>query len=698
MIRDLRKLLAPRSIAFIGASNRPDTPGNAMLRLIRAGGFTGVVHAVNPNHRLIEDYPCVPSILDIPAPPDLAVVAVRNERLEETMRHVMAIGAGAAVIFASAMLSDDTTPPLASRLKAIAGDMPVCGPNGMGFYNDLAHVWVGAFASSRRPVPGAIALIAHSGSVFGALAHNDPRLRFALAVSPGQELTATVADYVQYAVRRPEVRVVGLFLETARDPAGLRQALEEAAIRDVPVVALKVGRTPVAAAAAMTHTGAMAGSAAAWAALFDRTGTISVETLDELAATMLLCATGRRPGVGGLVAIHDSGGERELTIDLADRVGVPFASVSQITLAALQARLDPGLEAANPLDAWGTGKDYVQLFTDCFADLLADPAAALGFFCIDLRDDYYLHEGYAKAMLSVAATTDKPVACVTTYTQVRHDRIALALTEAGVPVLDGTANALAAARGLLGWRDARQRVPDPPAEPPKDTAADRAAWLARLADGIALDEAAALDLLAAWGVLVVAHVVAETEEQTLAAAAALGYPLVAKTATPGVAHKSDVGGVVMDIRDETPLRTAWRDLAARLGPRVLLAPMLPPAPELALGMVHDAQFGPLVMLGAGGTLVELLQDRVAALAPFGPATARGLLERLALHRLLTGYRGAPPTDIAALALAISRFSVLASELADWIAAIDVNPVICGRYPAAVDALIVRSTPEVATWT
>jgi acyl-CoA synthetase (NDP forming) len=343
-----------------------------MLRLIRASGFDGIAHAVNPKHRMIDGYPCVPSVEDLPTPPDLAVIAVRNERLEETMRQVMAVGAGAAVIFASGTLPDDTNPPLLTRLKAIAGDVPVCGPNGMGFYNDLDHVWIGAFASQRKPEPGAIALIAHSGSVFGALAHNDPRLRFALAISPGQELTATVADYVQYALRRPEVRVIGLFLETARDPAGLRKALEDAAARGTPVVALKVGRTPAAAAAALTHTGAMAGSAAAWAALFDRTGTMAVETLDELAATMLLCATGRRPGAGGLAAIHDSGGERELTIDLADRIRVPFAQVGEATLAAIQARLDPGLEAANPLDAWGTGKDYVPLFTDCFTDLLAD--------------------------------------------------------------------------------------------------------------------------------------------------------------------------------------------------------------------------------------------------------------------------------------------------------------------------------------
>ncbi len=698
MRRDLTKLLAPRSIAFVGASPRPDTPNNDMLRLIRAGGYRGTVHAISPSHAEIEGYPCLPSLADLPAPPDLAVLAVRNERLEGAMAQAVAAGAGAAVIFASATLAQDAAPPLIARLRALAGDMPVCGPNGMGFYNDLDRVWIGGFRSPRRPVPGGIALIAHSGSVFGALAHNDPRLRFALAVSPGQELTATAADYLAHAVRRPEVRAVGLFLETARDPAALRAALSEAASRDVPVVALKVGRTPAAAAAALSHTGAVAGSDAAWTALFDETGAIRVETLDELAATLLLCAAGRRPAKGGLVAIHDSGGERELAIDLAERIGVPFAPIGAATRAAIQARLDPGLVADNPLDAWGTGRDFVPLFADCFAHLLADEAAALGFFCADFRDDYYLHAGFAEAALAAAATTAKPVACVTNYTQLRHDRIALRLTEAGVPVLDGTANALAAARGLLAWRDARQRPPDPlPTLPDAATAVlDR--LRTRLAAGEVPDEAAALDLLAGWGVPVVAHRIVADEAAAVAAGEAFGWPVVLKTAMPGIAHKSDAGGVTLGLRDAAALRMAWREMAGRFGPRAMVARQAPAGPELALGMVRDPQFGPVIVIGAGGTLIELLDDRVPALPPFGPGTARRLLDRLGLRRLLDGYRGGAATDLDVLVLAISRFSRLAADLGDLLEAIDVNPLICGAAPLAVDALLISAAPGDRPWT
>jgi acetate---CoA ligase (ADP-forming) len=681
----LQHLLAPERIAFVGASTRPNTVGHDMLQTIRRGGFAGTVYAVNPAYTEIDGVRCHPNLAALPRTPDLAVLAVRNDRLEAAMHETAAAGIRAAVIFASCILPADTDPPLHARLAAIGrrAGIAVCGGNCMGFYNDLDGVWVCGFPSQRTRRPGGVALLAHSGSVFGALAHNDPRLRFAFAISPGQEMTVTVADYLDYVVERPEVRAVGLFLETARDPAGLRAALAKAAQRRIPVVALKVGRTEAAAAAALTHTGAVAGSDAAYAALFDRYGVLRVETLDEMSATLLLLQTGRLAAPGGVVAIHDSGGEREMTIDLAERAGVPFAAIAPATRQSLTARLDPGLVAENPLDAWGTGENFVPLFTGCFSDLLADPNAALGLFCADFRDDYYLHVGYAQAVRATAATTGKPVAIVTSYTQLRHDRIALELTEDGVSVLDGTANGLAAARAALAWRDFLARPLDPPPAAP-----DARLWLARLATGGAFSESEVLDLLDAFGIPTAPRVLAISAAEAVAAASRLGFPVVLKTAMPGIAHKSEHGGVVLSLRDANAVREAYTRMAAALGPRVMLAHMLPPGPELALGAVRDPQFGPVVVLGAGGTLVELLEDRVAALPPFGPATARRLLDRLRLRRLLDGFRGRAATDMVALADLIARFSVLVDVFAPAVLEIDVNPVICGPFPAAVDGLLV----------
>ena len=680
----LTPLLSPRSIAFVGASARPNTPGHDMMRMVRRGGFVGAVHAVNPNYREIEGYPCVPGLSELPEAPDLVVLSVRNERLEQTTQEAIARGAKAAVLFASAFLDNDGTPPLAVRLATMAraASMPVCGANCMGFYNDLDKVWICGFPSPREPRAGSIAFIAHSGSVFGALAHNDPRLRFAMAISPGQELTTTVADYIDYAVDRPEVKVVGLFIETARDPKGFRRALDKAAWRGVPVVALKVGRTEEAAAAALTHTGAMAGSDLAYEALFERYGVIRVETLDELAATLLLLSTGRRAAKGALVSIHDSGGEREMIIDLADRAKLRFAAISEATKAKIATQLDPGLEVANPLDAWGTGADFIPKFTASFQALVDDDSAALGLFCADIRDQYYLSDGFGDAAMTVAQKTAKPVAIATNYTQLRHDKLALKLTEAGVPVLDGTLNALVAARGALAYRDFCARPADPP--PAVNAAADGA--MPR--GGKALDEAESLALLKAWSIPVAAHAIAQDEEAALVGARDLGYPLVLKTAMPGILHKSDVGGVRLGLQDESAVRTAYRDMAARLGPRVLLARMVPKGVELALGMVDDPQFGPLVTISAGGILIELLSDRKAALAPFGPLTARRLIEGLVLRRLLAGYRSSAAVDLDQLAAVVASFSVMAAELAGRIAEIDINPLVCGAAIVAVDALIV----------
>jgi acyl-CoA synthetase (NDP forming) len=571
----LAPLLSPRSIALVGASRRPDTPGHDMVRMLQRGGYRGTVHAINPNYASIESYPCVAGLKDLPAPPDLAVLSVRNERLEETLAEAIAAGARAAVIFASGFLPGDRAPPLTTRLAAMAraAGMPICGGNCMGFYNDLDHVWICGFPSPREPRPGAIAFIAHSGSVFGALAHNDPRLAFALTVSPGQELTTTAADYIDYALERPEVKVIGLFLETARDPAGFRAALEKAANRDVPVVVLKLGRTEAAAAAALTHTGAMAGSDLAYEALFERYGVVRVETLDELACTLLLFATGRRAAAGSLVSIHDSGGECEMFIDLAQRAGVAFAPLAPATKEAIAERLDPGLVPNNPLDAWGTGTDFVAGFEHCFRALLADDNASLGVFAADIRDGYYLSDGFAAAAAAAAATTAKPVAFLTNYTQLRHDAVAMRLTAAGVPVLDGTGNGLAAIRGALAHRDFRYRSGDPLPPVAGERARDRRRLAQqRLAAG-PLDEADGLALLAAYDVPAVAHHVVDGEGAAIEAAARLGYPVALKTAEKGILHKTEVRGVHLGLADRAAVRDAWRDLDLRLGPRAIVARM-----------------------------------------------------------------------------------------------------------------------------
>ncbi len=687
MPHPLTPLLAPGSIAFVGASPREGSLGHTMLRVIRHGGYRGTIHPVNPNYDRIEDLPCHPSLAAIGEPVDLAVLAVANSRIEAALEEAIAAGARAATIFASGYLENDGDPPLLSRLRELAraAGLPVCGGNAMGFYNLDARTRVCGYLNTVGPEQGGIAFITHSGSVFSALAHSDPRLAYNLVVSSGQEIATTVAGYVDYALDQETTRVIGLFLETVRDAPGFLAAAARALERQVPIVVLKVGVAAESARLAVSHSGAIAGDDAAYEAAFDRYGIVRVASLDELAATLLLLGQPRRARAGGLAAMLDSGGERGMLIDLAQRHAVPFAAIAPATRARLAARLDYGLEPVNPLDAWGTGNDFEGVLRDCFLALAEDKDTAAAVIFADIRDAGFLCGPYERVLRHVHATVGKPIALAPNFSGVAHGEVALRLTRAGIPVLDGTENALAAIGHLFRLRDAWAR-PEP--TPPQADAAAVARWNARLGNGT-LDEAEALTLLAEFGVPASPTEVIDSPEAALAAAERFGFPVALKTAQPGIAHKSDVDGVRLGLADGEALIAAYVELAARLGRRMVVAPMAGPGVELAFGLVTDAQFGTLVMVGAGGTLIEVLRDRVVALPPFDRATARRLIDRLALRHLLGGVRGRPPADVEALAEAFARFSVLAATLGPRVAEIDVNPVICGpRGPLAVDALVV----------
>lgn len=684
----LARLLTPQSVALIGASPKPGTVGHGMIESIRGGGFAGAVYLVNPNYSEIDGTLCFPGLSALPEAVDLAVIGVANARVEAQLAEAIRRGAGAAAIFASCYLPDDSTPPLTQRIAAVAAaaGMPICGGNGMGFYNLDHRLRVCGFPPPDWIEPGPITLVTHSGSVFSALCHGDRRLRYNLAVSAGQELATTAGEYLDFALDQETTRVAGLFLETVRRPEAFLAALARAAERDIPVVVLKVGRTAESAALAVSHSGAIAGDHAAFRAAMERYDVIQVDTLDEFVNALLLFAQPRRVARGGLASLHDSGGEREFLVDLAVARGVPFARIGPETTRALAARLDYGLEPVNPLDAWGTGHDYEAIFGDCMAALMADPDTAIGGMFIDIRSGHTLSEGYARAMLRTAAGTDKPLVVATNLAMAGADDLALRLTRAGVPVLNGADPALAVIRAALDRRDARARPPMRPEAAPPGV---RARWEPRLRAGLPLDEAESLALMAAYGLPVQPHRIAESAAAVAAAARDLGYPLALKTAMPGLLHKSDVGGVRLGLADVHSLGTAYEDLARRLGPRVLLMPMAGAGTELAFGAVADPQFGPIVMVGAGGVLIELLADRQFALPPFDAPAARRLLDRLALRPLLDGRRGRPPADLDALAAALARFSVMIADLAGLLQEVDVNPLLAGPAGcAALDALVV----------
>jgi acetate---CoA ligase (ADP-forming) len=731
-------LLEPRSVAVVGASARPGSFGDQLVAQLLSGGYRGGVHLVNPRYPEVAGRPCHPSLADLPGPVDLAVLGVPNAALEAQLRAAAAAGIPAAVIFASCL----DPPDLAERLAAIAREagMAVCGGNGMGFFNLEQSLRVCGYPEPADLAVGPVAAVSHSGSVFSALLHNDRGLRFNLVVSAGNELVTSAAAYLDHALDLPSTRVVALFLETVREPAAFRAALAKAAARTIPVVALKVGQGRAARAMVAAHSGALAGEDGAYQALFDAYGVARVATLDELADTCELLA-GRRAGPGALAAIHDSGGERAHLLDVTERLRVPLAELSETTRARLEAVLEPGLPATNPLDAWGTGNDADRIFAACIRAVLENPATAALALNLDLTTEPTPDTSYTGLAIEAAAGTDKPVAVIANLASAVDPAEAATLRAAGVPVLEGTATGLAAMGHLLAYRDflARRgagdgmeaaerrgaaderRVVDNPAPVPPGSATlphrgtrhrrvgvgrARERWRRRLSEAgrplgelaeagaplggpEPLDEAEGLALLADWGVPVVAAEVASSLEQALAAAGRVGWPVALKTAAAGVVHKSDVGGVLLGLDGPDRVAAAYKDLAARLGPRVTVAAMAGPGVELALGVVADPQFGPLLMVAAGGVLVEILGDRRFALPPVDRRQAMAMLDRLAVRPLLDGVRGGPPADLDAVAQAVADLSVLAVDLGDRLAALDVNPLVAGPDGCvAADALVV----------
>jgi len=684
----LSPLLAPQSIALVGASPKYETVGNGMIRGVREGKFGGRLYLVNPNYPEIDGLPCYPSLAALPETVDHVVIGVANARIEAQLAEAIRHGARAATIFASCYLPGDSDPPLTKRIDATArsAGLQICGGNGMGFYNLEHSLRVCGFPPPPWLERGSIALISHSGSAFSGLCHTDRRFRFSLAVSAGQELATTVADYLDFALEMSSTRVVGLFLETVRDPAGFVAGLEKARQRDIPIVVLKVGRTAESAALALSHSGALAGNHAAYQALFDRYGVIEVDDLDGLANCLLLFSQPRRAGKGGLATMHDSGGLRELAVDLAMQHNVPYARIDDTTRQKLAARLEYGLEPTNPLDAWGTGRDYENIFTDCLQALADDSDTAIAILCAETRSGFYLHESYGRIVQAVATRTDKPVLMSNNLATVGNDDLAVRCTHMGAPVLVGLAPMMTAVRAAFDYRDYRAR---PPISVPTAPVGAKARWIERLQRGGALDEAESLTLFADYGMPVLPHRIVESAAAAEAAAREVGFPAVLKTAMPGILHKSDVSGVKLNLPDADAFRAAYGDLARRLGPRVLVTPMVGKGIELAFGALDDPQFGPIVMAGAGGVLIEIMADRRFALPPFDAATARRLLDRLKARRLLDGHRGLPVADIDAVADSLARFSVMAADLAGLFQEIDVNPMLCSpRGCVALDALVV----------
>ncbi len=447
---------------------------------------------------------------------------------------------------------------------------------------------------------------------------------------------------------------------------------------------------------AATHTGAIAGDHAAYEAVFKKYNVIEVSGFDEMAAILMMFQSPRRPGPGKLATIQESGGFMEMITDICHRLKIEFAEISDQTKIEIDQHLDPGLKADNPLDAWGSNDDFENRFYYCMSALMKDPAVAAGVFFTNFRDGYYMSEAFLRIMEKVSHETEKPIAMGNCYSDISHNDLCQKTAQAGIPFIDGAEEALIAIKHLFDYRDRKNALKVPGGESGEfiESYLDPVVvekWQTKLESlrGQTLSEQDSLQLLEDFSLPVPRSGIATSENESIAIAQNIGFPVVIKTAEAGISHKSDQHGVIVNITNETELTTHYQDLAQRLGPRVLISEMVSAGTEVGLGIVNDPQFGPLVMVSAGGIFIELLSDRSVALAPVTIGEADRMLSELKINHLIEGIRGGAAGNREALINFIVRFSHLAYLFREHIQAVDINPVIVNPKGAvAVDALIV----------
>jgi acyl-CoA synthetase (NDP forming) len=685
----LSALLRAGSVAVIGASERPDSLGRQVMSQLIRGGYPGRVYPITPANSEIAGLKAWPSVLALPEPVDLTVLAVADHRLEDLFQQAIAAGTRAAAIFSPALGPGSNGESLRDRLAELAGaaGVPLCGPNGMGFVNLDHRLRICGFFQPWGLEPGPVTFLSHSGSLFSAMLHSRQRLQFNLVVSSGLESVTTMDQYLDYSTHQPTTRVVGMFVETVRRPPAMSAALRQARDRDIAVVALKVGRTERARAAAATHSEALAGDPEVYRAFFEAHGVHLVETLAEMMDTLEIFTARRRPRSGGLASVHDSGGERILLLDQAERLGVPLAAISEATKGRLAAVLDPGLEADNPVDAWSTGHNANEVFAESLRALAGDPAVGVVAFAVDLTAEETPATGYVAMLSDLDHKIEPPLLVLTNLAEGVDPVQATGLRGLGIPVLQGTETGLRAIGHVL--EHVAFRFPTPLATQTPPEVAQR--WRERLTRPDPILEQEALTLLRSFGIAVVPSIEASSVEEAVAAFEQLDGPVALKTAE-GHLHKTEVEGVCLGLDRVDRVVGAYQDLSARLGPSVLVQEMVASGTELAMGIVGDPQFGQLLVLAAGGRLVEMVDDRVVALAPIDHQWAERMLARLRVARLLDGARGSAPADRTAVVDALVKLSDLACTLGDRLAAVDINPLWAGPSGVvAVDALAIPRT-------
>ncbi|WP_116134230.1 acetate--CoA ligase family protein [Tropicimonas sp. IMCC34043] len=703
LFENLAGLMNPQSVAIVGASANATGWSGMAVPVLRRLGFQGRIFPVNPKYPELNGLPCYPSVSAIPEPVDAALIFVPRQALPGILDDCGRKGVRGAVILASGFSETGEAGREAERaLREVANRnrIAICGPNCLGLAN-LASGFMGLTAATFPAdlAPGRTALISQSGQLMMVLlarAH-DQGVHLRYLVSTGNELNVEAADYARFALRDPEITSVAMALEGLRTPARFIALAEEAEARGKPLIVLKLGRSQRAARTALAHTGKMAGAFRTFEAVFRQYNVVSVDDPLELADAASLFEKCPAPQGNRLSVVTFSGGWSGVVADQAEAMGIPLADFRETTVARLAPLLD-FTPPHNPLDLSGNVMNHPERWPAAVSAALDDENTdVLMVFIHQVRDAW--RDRLIKPVLEIARTSGKPIIVVYDGGKVVEAGFEELAQNRRLPLFRGPQAALKALKRFLDYH-ARRADPRSNVAPMVDHAARARVATLLETGGRSLGEHAAKAALAAYGMPMIGEALVRREAEALQAAAEIGYPVVMKGLADGMEHKTEAGLVKLGLVTPADVSLAFAELSEKLrGHRLNGAPapclvqkMVRGGVEAILGMQNDPDFGPMILVGVGGVLTELLDDVALRRAPLSPEDARQMIDETRLGRLLDGFRAAPKADRRALEEAILRLSDFAIAHGDAIEGIDINPVLVlpeGEGCIAVDALIVK---------
>ena len=697
---DISKLLRPRAVAVVGASEKSGFGGDTCRNILENQADTSHVYPVNPKKETVFGKKCYPTLADLPEEIDLVILCTSQKTIVDFLKQAKAKGAGAAVVYASGYSEVGTAEGKAFEKELVdaakALDMVVMGPNCAGYINFGDDIFSFAFIGDYKGKKGNIGFVSQSGQ-FCIDMMKSAEMKYSFAISAGNSAMVQMEDYLNFLIDDSNTKVIALYLEGVKNPHKFEACLQKAMEKKKPVVILKAGRSPKGQATAASHTGSMAGSDKTYDAVFEKFGVIRADDMQDLRSTASLLATLRvLPRKPAFSAMCLSGGETAVSADTGFLHGIEYPDFSEATLKKLNDMLPDFATPRNPLDMTAALCYDADAFASGITTVMSDPSIEMGLVGLTISDKVtvsndIMFEGIRRAFEQIP---DKPLAVMSFMEAARNKELVERFQNAGIPVLPTTKYGFRALQHLQDFilhdtikREARLAIPE-----------------AHSANTRALSEYESKKLLADNGVPVDLGYIAKTKAEVKEYAEKIGYPLVMKVESNDILHKSDVGGVMLNIKSLEQAEEAYDKIlanAAQHAPNakingILMQKMLKAGTEMIIGLNSDPQFGPMLLVGMGGVFVEVFKDAALYPVPLNHDEALHMLQALKSFKLLNGYRGNPPADIETLTDMMVRISDFAYRKKDTLKELDMNPLFVypkGEGVAIADALAVMYEEE-----